>query len=103
MKKLWRGGVVIVFELRYSNRFAQQSKNILGSKDLKFKEHLIEHIKVLGDDPYHSRPGCDIKKIEAQGNSYRLRIGDYRVMYEIDPEEHVVYLVQIFFRGRGYR
>ncbi|WP_456443996.1 type II toxin-antitoxin system RelE family toxin [Thermococcus sp.] len=36
-------------------------------------------------------------------NAYRLRLGDYRVLYAVDWEDKVVYVVRIEPRGRAYK
>lgn len=56
--------------------------------------------KILGlrDKP---RPfGC-IKLTGDEG--YRLRIGDYRILYRIDDKERVIYLYRIKHRREAYR
>jgi mRNA-degrading endonuclease RelE of RelBE toxin-antitoxin system len=96
------GGVVIVFELRYSNRFAQQMKHIIQRREQSFKAHLLDHIGQLKNDPFEPRRGSDIKRLTGQPNTFRMRIGDLRIIYEVDPNERIVYLTQIFHRGKGY-
>lgn len=29
---------------------------------------------------------CDVKKIEGEENTYRIRVGDYRVIYSLEKE-----------------
>lgn len=37
----------------------------------------------LAVDPTHARPGVDIKKLHGSKNTRRLRVGDYRGIYEL--------------------
>jgi mRNA interferase RelE/StbE len=54
---------------------------------------------VLAGDP---RPhGC--KKLRAKHDQYRIRIGDYRVIYEIDDKTVTVLIVRISHRKDAYR
>jgi mRNA-degrading endonuclease RelE of RelBE toxin-antitoxin system len=52
--------------------------------------------------PKIKRSGADIKRIrDANPEAYRLRIGDYRVIYVI--EEGIVWITEIMHRQKGYR
>ena len=67
------------------------------------KERLKSGIKNLGIDPFKSRSRADIKKLKGtkkRDDLYRLRIGDYRVIYAV--EENTVLVLEIISRERGY-
>ena len=55
--------------------------------------------KLLGleDDPYK-----DCTKL-ASRPGFRARVGDYRVLYEVDDKEKVVTVSQIVHRREAYR
>lgn len=55
---------------------------------------IIPAIKRLGDDP--RPPGC--KKLKGEQDAWRIRIGDYRVIYTVDD---VVRIVDV--RSVGHR
>jgi mRNA-degrading endonuclease RelE of RelBE toxin-antitoxin system len=66
------------------------------------KESLITHLKELASDPYRSRSGVNIKKLQGKYHDmYRLRVGDHRFEYFID--EDVIWVDNAFLRKRGYR
>ena len=46
-------------------------------------------------------PELDIKKLEGYKNCYRLRIGDYRALFELEGNRIVVYA--ILPRRKAYR
>ena len=49
-------------------------------------DRIVSHLRTLSQNP---RPaGC--KKITGSRNDWRIRIGDYRVIYEIDDRAKVV-------------
>jgi mRNA-degrading endonuclease RelE of RelBE toxin-antitoxin system len=50
----------------------------------KDRERIEGAIEAMIDDPF----GGDFKKLH--GKSYRLRVGSYRVLYEIDQKKHIV-------------
>ncbi len=56
-------------------------------------------IQQLGEDP---RPD-GVVKMKGTDNEYRIRIGDYRVRYEIDDEDAIVLLLQCKHRKDVYR
>jgi mRNA interferase RelE/StbE len=65
-------------------------------------KQLKSKIRVLENHPKLKRSGADIKKIrDANPEAYRLRIGDYRVIYVI--EEGIVWITEIMHRQKGYR
>jgi mRNA interferase RelE/StbE len=53
----------------------------------------------LADDP---RPaGC--KKLKGYENLYRLRTGDWRIVYAIEEDRLIVLVLEIAPRGQAYR
>ena len=45
----------------------------------------------------------DVKKLRGRENQYRLRAGDYRVVFTPDHGAQTLTILEIFHRGRGYR
>ena len=60
---------------------------------------LIIKIKSLKDNPKPS--GC--RKITGSENDYRVRIGDYRVIYEIDEKNKQIIILAVGHRKDIYR
>jgi mRNA interferase RelE/StbE len=44
-----------------------------------------------------------VKKLAAEENLYRIRVGDYRVVYQIRDKELIVLVVKIGHRREIYR
>ncbi len=63
------------------------------------KERIAEKIQNLADEP---RPD-GVVKLKGSDNEYRIRVGDYRVRYEIDDENQLVQLLQCKHRKDVYR
>ncbi len=57
-------------------------------------ERLRTAIRSLADDP---RPH-GVRKIEGAERAYRIRMGDYRVVYEIYDKEGLVLILQVVRR-----
>lgn len=41
--------------------------------------------EALAEDPTRARPGLDVKPLRGLRGAWRLRIGDYRGIYELEP------------------
>lgn len=65
---------------------------------LKDRRRAARRIQRLGSDP--RPPGCE--KLSGH-EKYRLRQGDYRILYTVDDAEAVVTVVKIAHRRDAYR
>lgn len=67
------------------------------------RERVMQLCSQLKQDPHTKRPNVDLKLISSRKQSiYRVRIGDYRIVYEVDEEEKLIMVTKIFPRGKGY-
>jgi mRNA interferase RelE/StbE len=62
-------------------------------------DRVIVAIQVLATDP--RPPGC--RKLAGSKNDWRIRVGDYRVVYEIADEIRVVRVNRVRHRREVYR
>ena len=62
-------------------------------------ERIAVKIQQLAEDP---RPD-GVVKMKGTDNEYRIRVGDYRVRYEIDDKELLILLLQCKHRKDVYR
>jgi mRNA interferase RelE/StbE len=76
-------------------RSAQKSLSRIQSQD---QDRIIEAIRSLADEPQPH--GC--KKLSGR-DAWRIRIGNYRVIYEIRESKLVVLIVDIGHRKEIYR
>lgn len=65
-------------------------KQLLGI-DSRFRKTIVEKTKQLVAFPVTP---LDVKKLKGDANVYRLRIGDYRVIFELVKGEPVVLMIQ---------
>lgn len=71
----------------------------LDELPIEIRDRIIRKVITLKDDP---RPrGC--VKLKGFKNEYRIRVGDYRVRYEIRDHESIVILLHCGHRGRVYK
>jgi len=52
---------------------------------------------------YEPIKGPSIKPLKGMGGKYRYRIGNLRVVYEVDHSNSTVYVIAILPRGQAYR
>lgn len=64
----------------------------------KIHDKILEHLFSLGNDP---RPS-GVKKIHGR-EGYRIRVGDYRILYIIDDSDKKVEVFSIAHRREIYR
>ncbi len=86
------------YTILVSKTFQKQSHSLENN----VQERIISALKTLEDDPFHSRSGTDIKKLShTEPTKYRLRVGNYRIIYTV--EEKIIKVIEVFKRERGYR
>ncbi len=74
----------------------RELEKVQRQKDL---QRLVERISSLAADP---RPaGCE--KLSGRVDKYRIRKGDYRILYSINDAESTVVVVKIGHRKDVYR
>jgi len=62
-------------------------------------QRVIPYIKSLAENPRPSH--C--RKLTGSKNDWRIRIGDYRVLYEIDEKSKAVKVMRVRHRREVYR
>jgi len=70
--------------------------------DKKMQTKIKDSFSKLKENPFQSRSGADIKKLKGNANPafYRLRVGDYRLIYTIG--ENDVKITRILLRKHAY-
>jgi mRNA interferase RelE/StbE len=81
----------------YKLVFKRSVKKDLRKIDKAHLEAILTRIDALTDNP--RPPGC--KKLKGQ-EVYRVRQGNYRIVYEIIDDRLVVIVVAVGSRGRVY-
>ena len=61
-------------------------------------QRIFQKISLLKNNPY----GQNSQKLEGN-KGYRIRIGDYRVVYTIDKENKIILIIKIGHRREIYR
>jgi len=74
-----------------------------SSKQLEKLEHNIQNRIIIALERLRIRPeSCDIKKLVGM-QGYRFRVGDYRIIFDMEKERLVILILQIGHRRNVYR
>jgi mRNA interferase RelE/StbE len=87
--------------VKYAFRWRERAVRQLRTMPQTAALTILRALTPLGDDP--RRPDADIKKLTGYTDRYRLRVGDYRVIYEIADEQLVILIVGVGHRREAYR
>jgi mRNA interferase RelE/StbE len=79
----------------------KQVKKFIDKRIPKEKETILEKLKLLKSNPYPANVYLDIKRLK-NSEFYRLRINNYRIIYEIIDNELVILMLEADSRGDIY-
>jgi mRNA interferase RelE/StbE len=85
--------------LVYKVQIKKKAIKYLSTLRKKDAERIFSVIENLASDP---RPS-GYKRLSGEENAYRIRIGTYRVIYEIEDDALMVYVVKAGARGDVYK
>lgn len=87
--------------MKYAFRWRESAVRQLRSIPQAAALTILRALAPLGDDP--RRQDSNIKKIIGHDDRYRLRVGDYRVIYEISDGQLIILVVGVGHRREIYR
>jgi len=70
----------------YEIQWKHSAEKDLRGIDRQFISRILKAIDSLSDDPFPSQH----RKLQGSESSYRIRIGDYRVVYQVDIENKII-------------
>jgi mRNA interferase RelE/StbE len=76
--------------------FAEQDLRVLPQAIF---DRINAKILALRDDP---RPS-GVRRLSGSMQGWRIRVGDYRIVYQIDDDAHAVTIVRVKHRREAYR
>lgn len=82
--------------MKYQVELRPRAEKDLRSVRQQEQNRIIEKLRLAADDLHG-----DIKRLVQFQPSYRLRVGDYRVLFEVEANKIVVY--RILHRREAYR
>jgi mRNA interferase RelE/StbE len=84
-----------MFDIRYS----KQAVDFLESAEKKLITRILKKIETLKENPVQH----DSKVVEGYNEKlFRIRVGDYRILYEVDHKKNQLGIVKIDKRSKVY-
>ena len=83
------------FEILIKRSAAKEIEAISRKKD---RQRIVQKIRQLAEDP--RPPGC--QKLSGR-DRYRIRQGPYRIVYSVEDDRLIVYVVKVGHRSDVYR
>ena len=80
------------------SREAAGDIDTLYRSDRKLFHRIVKKIESLEESPYEGKPLVGSHKGE-----FSLRVGNYRVVYEMDSSNHILYVLTVKHRRHVYR
>ncbi len=86
-------------ELVYTVVTTREFDKVFARIPLNWQKRIIEKIRGVADDP--NAPNINLTKLQGR-EGYRLRVGDWRVIYELQDQRLVMLVLQVGSRGGIY-
>ena len=84
---------------RYEVQLVATARRELLKLPARIRVRVADAIRALGADP--RPPGC--KKLAGNAAYYRIRVGEYRIPYDVRDREVLVLVIKIGHRREVYR
>jgi len=82
----------------YEIKIKKSAKKDLDDLDDKIYVRIDRAIQGLKNDPFPR----GVKKLTGEENRYRIRVGKYRILYEIDQKDKTIVIYRIKLRKTAY-
>ncbi len=83
----------------YEIQWKHSAEKDLRGIDRQFLSRILEAINSLSNNPFPTQH----RKLQGSESSYRIRIGDYRVIYQADIENKIIDIYHVRHRKDIYR
>jgi len=84
----------------YKIIFKKEATKSLNRLPRNVANTIREKLEAIAANPYADHP--NVKKLQGR-EGYRLRVGDWRVIYEIQNDQLVILVLRVALRGEVYR
>lgn len=85
--------------MNYAVTLLRDAQKALDKMDAELRGRIVRAIRLLEGDPRH--PG--VIKMTGAEDLYRVRVGDWRIVYAIRDRELVVLVIRMAHRREVYR
>ncbi|WP_435549074.1 type II toxin-antitoxin system RelE family toxin [Desulfobacterium sp. N47] len=83
----------------YKITFSKDADKALRRMPRNVSQSIANKIKELANNPYEMR---NVKKL-TKHPGYRLRVGDWRIVYTINDNEFLIHVINVKTRGEIYK
>jgi mRNA interferase RelE/StbE len=84
--------------MAYSVELLPSAAKALRKMDPTVRRRILHRLEALGAEP---RP-ADVKRLQGPNDQWRIRVGDWRIIYRIEDERLLVLVVRIGHRSSVY-
>jgi len=85
--------------MKYRIEFSPTAESQFKKLPKEVQIRLKHRIDILAENPFPR----GVKKLSAQENFYRLRIGDYRIIYQVQGKALLILILKLGHRKNVYR
>lgn len=82
--------------MKYTVKISKKAQKFIRAQQPKQQKRILDAINKLPDEG-------DIVPLAGDTTAYRLRVGDYRVIFEVDNDVFLVIVVDAGNRGQIYK
>ena len=86
-------------QMAYKIGWKSSADRDLRDIDLQHISRIIKAVEALADAPFPP----SARKLRGSEHIYRIRVGDYRVIYQVDSELKVVIIYHVRHRKQAYQ
>jgi mRNA interferase RelE/StbE len=86
---------------RYQIKFRKSARKEFLQLPTRIQDKIVEALSFLAENPFTDL--LQFRKLRGQERLYRIRLGDYRVVYSVESSELVVVVIKIGHRREIYR
>jgi mRNA interferase RelE/StbE len=84
--------------LKYDVRLSKRAYRELNSLGSMIRGRVVSRLEELGEDPFPK----GVVKLQGREGLYRVRVGDYRILYEVFTSDRLVLVEKLDRRSRVY-
>jgi mRNA interferase RelE/StbE len=86
----------------YDIKYSKQAMKYIKKQDKSTRKRIEKALVTLAEDPFQ-RETLDITSLQGIDRVFRLRVGDFRIVYEVFNDELIIYVISVGSRGDVYK
>jgi mRNA interferase RelE/StbE len=84
----------------YRVEFTRSAEKEFKRLSVRMQSTTVEALQVLSQNPYSEL--LNIKKLKGAEDLYRIRLGDHRIVYEMQNDRLVILVIKLAHRSKIY-